>query len=65
MAAPADRTPDEQAQHGWDRDVDALTLEQTWAVMMMAWRDRRRNPSSWRLIANHIHFVDCRQQGGA
>jgi len=64
MAAPADRTPDEQAQHEWERAIDALTLEQAWAIMMRAWRDRRRSPRAWRLIANHIHFVR-QQQGGA
>ena len=54
-------TQDEHQE--WDRACDAVTLEQAWAVVMKAWRDRRRSPTGWRLLASNIHFVDLQQRG--
>jgi hypothetical protein len=35
----------------WEREVDAVTLGQAWAVVTRAWHYRRRDPTNCRLIA--------------
>jgi hypothetical protein len=35
----------------YDRKLDALTLEEVWAVIMRAWLARRRDPRIWRSVA--------------
>jgi hypothetical protein len=40
-----------------DREIRELTLPQAWAIVMRAWRNRRRVPTEWQLIANNITLV--------
>jgi hypothetical protein len=37
--------------------LDAMTLEDVWAVVTKAWTSRRRHPGTWDFIANNVHFV--------
>lgn len=38
--------------------LDAVTLQRAWPVVMRAWRDRHRDPTLWRLIANAVVYCE-------
>ena len=50
------------SQRGWQREIEAVTLEEVWATAMRAWRDRRRHPDEWTIVANSVHLVTLWQQ---
>lgn len=45
----------------WLQELAKVTLEEAWAIVHRAWRDRRRRPELWRLIVNSVHFVGLEQ----
>jgi|RhiMetdeSRZDD1v2_1073273.scaffolds.fasta_scaffold1725258_2 hypothetical protein len=55
-------TEDIRAQAEWEREVDAVTLEQACAVITTAWHHRRRDPTSWRLVAHQVAYVARQEQ---
>jgi hypothetical protein len=64
MSLPATSVDESvQRQAECERELDAVTLEQAWSIIMRAWHARRTQSSEWKLIANHVHLVGGYQEG--